>query len=72
MIIKTGDRFTAETKIPPLKEYTFVGLDLASETGCDYIVLQNADGKLIYVKAAWFREDICGRKITPLGKEGVT
>ena len=70
MILKTGDRFVAETKVGGKATYEFVGLDADSKTGCDYIVLMNLDdGSKTCVEATWFRTDICGRKITPL-REG--
>lgn len=62
MLLKTGTRFSAETKNPnyPIYHYRLLGFDLADAnngTGCHYIVLFNQElqGETC-VDAGWFRE----------------
>lgn len=72
-ILKSGDRFTAKSKLGDEYEYEFVGIDLGDAgfgsggTGCQYIVLRNiTDGTMTCVERAWFSEDLTGRKIRRL------
>lgn len=78
-ILKSGDRFTAKTKLGNEYEYEFVGIDLRDAgvglggTGCHYIVLRNiTDGTMTCVERAWFSEDLTGRKIRRLEDENGT
>lgn len=72
-ILKSGDRFTAKSKLGDEYEYEFVGIDLGDAgvgsggTGCHYIVLRNiTDGTMTCVERAWFSEGLTGRKIARL------
>lgn len=72
-ILKTGDRFTAKSRLEDEYEYEFVGIDLGDAgvgsggTGCHYIVLRNVtDGTMTCVEWAWFAEDLTGRKFRRL------
>lgn len=69
-VLKTGDRFTAKSKLGDEYEYEFVGIDLldagvgSGGTGCHYIVLRNITaGTMTCVERAWFYEELTGRKI---------
>ena len=69
-VLKTGDRFTAKSKLGDEYEYEFVGIDLldagvgSGGTGCHYIVLRNITAvTMTCVERAWFYEELTGRKI---------
>ena len=69
-ILKTGDRFIADTTLGGSNEYEFVGYAPFCHTGCAYLIIKNVrNGHHIGVEHNWFRREICGRIITILTKE---
>ena len=60
-IMKTGTIFTAKDKLNNVYQYQFVGINIKSITGCDYIILKNLTlNEETRVEAAWFsNREIC-------------
>ena len=60
-IMKTGTIFTAKDKLNNVYQYQFVGINIKSITGCDYIILKNLTlNEETRVEVAWFsNREIC-------------
>ena len=68
-ILNSGDHFLAETPDGIEREYEFIGFAPFEKTGCAYLVIRNVtNGGVWGVEHLWFREDVCGRKITTINR----
>lgn len=69
-VLRTGDLFTASTRVGGTVTYEFIGFAPFDETGCSYLVMRNVEtGDFNGVEVNWFREQVCGRKIRLIKEE---